>query len=134
MILGRNLGIVLLLVVLVALFGPAIVLAETLLDRMLPVPRGRRSVALGVYAVVTTIGTLFPLLLVVPFYLAGSLALAGLAFIVIGVATVAHWLLRSRRAPEPAWLPILPRGALVVATVAGLAVAVPEILGAANLA
>ncbi|HET7829771.1 MAG TPA: hypothetical protein VFL03_09425 [Candidatus Limnocylindrales bacterium] len=134
MILGRNLGIVLLLVVLVALFGPAIVLAETLLDRVLPVPGSRRSVAPAVYAVITTIGTLFTLLLVLPLYLTSSIALAGAAFVVVGLATAAHWLLRSRRTPEPVWLPLVARGALVLATVAGLAVAVPEILGAANLA
>jgi hypothetical protein len=133
-ILGRNLGIVTLLVVVVALFGPALVLAESLFDRVLPVVHDRRSIALAVYAVIATVGTLFTAVLVVPLYLGSSLALAGVAFLVIGLSTVAQWVLRARRVPAPAWLSIVARGALVVGTVAGLAVAVPEVLKAANLA
>ena len=134
MLLGRNLAVVSLLVVLVALFGPALVLAETVFDRLLPVVHRRRSVALGAYVVIAAIGTVLTALLVVPLYLGSPLVLAGVAFLVVGVATLAEWVFRTRRRPAPTWLPLVARGALVIATVAGLVVAVPEILGAANLA
>ena len=131
-ILRRNLVVVATLVALVALTGPSMVLAESVLDRILPVVR-RRGAALIAYAIIDAFGALLVLALVVPLYLLSPLAVAGIAFVVAGIGSVIHWAERVRGSADAPWLALVARGALAVGTVAGLAVVIPEVLGAANL-
>jgi hypothetical protein len=133
-ILRRNAGVIAALVGLVALVGPSMVLAESILERVLPVVNRRRSIALAAYAVIDAIGAFLVLSLVVPLFLLGPLVIAGIGLVIVGIASVVHWAGRLRGAAEPAWLALVARTSLAAATVAGLAVAIPEILGAANLA
>ena len=131
-ILRRNLGVVAALVALVALTGPSMVLAESVLDRVLPDAQ-RPGPALIAYAVIDALGALLVLALVVPLYLLSPLIVAGIAFVVAGIGTVIHWAGRVRGAADAGWLAPVARGAVAVGTVAGLVVAIPEVLGAANL-
>ncbi len=131
-ILSRNGAVIAALVGLVALVGPSMVLAESAFERLLPVVRRRASPAFLAYALIDAFGALLVLALVVPLYLGSSLVLAGVAFVVVGVASVVRWASRIG-GPSPDWLAPIGRGALAVGTIAGLAVAIPEILGAANL-
>ena len=131
-ILRRNLAVIAALVGLVALVGPSMVLAESFFERLLPVVR-RRGPALIAYVCIDVLGAFLVLALVVPLYLLGPLVLAGTAFVVAGIGSVVHWAGRVRGAAEAQWLAPVARGALAIGTVAGLVVAVPEVLGAANL-
>ncbi len=131
-ILRRNLVVVAALVGLVALVGPSMVLAESVLDRLLPAVR-RRGPALITYAVIDALGAFLVLALVVPLYLLSALVVAGIAFVVVGIGSVVHWAGRVRGGADAPWLAPVARGALAIGTVGGLAVAIPEILGAANL-
>ena len=132
LILRRNLVVVAALVGLVALVGPSMVLAESVLDRLLPVVR-RRGPALIAYMVIDTLGALLVLALVVPLYLLSPLVVAGIAFVVAGIVSVIHWAGRVRGGADARWLAPVARGALAIGTVAGLVVVIPEVLGAANL-
>ena len=85
-ILRRNLVIVAALVALVALTGPSMVLAESVLDRLLPVVR-RRGPALFAYAIIDALGAILVLGLIVPVYLLGPMVVAGIAFVVVGKPT-----------------------------------------------
>ena len=58
---------------------------------------------------------------------------AGIAFVVAGIGSVIHWAGRVRGAAESPLLAPVARGAIAIGTIAGLAVAIPEVLGAANL-
>ena len=97
-ILRRNLVVVAALVGLVALVGPSMVLAESVLDRLLPVVR-RRGPALIAYMVIDALGALLVLALVVPLYLLSPLVVAGIAFVVAGIGSVIHWAGRVRGGP-----------------------------------
>jgi hypothetical protein len=132
LILRHNLVVVGALVGLVALVGPSMVLAESVLDRLLPAKR-RRGPALIAYAVIDMVGAFFVLALLVPLYLLGPLVVAGIAFVVAGIGSVVHWAGRVRGTTDAPWLAPVARGAIAVGTLAGLAIALPEILGAANL-
>ena len=131
-ILRRNLVVVASLVGLVALTGPSMVLAESVLDRLLPVVR-RRGPALIAYVIIDVFGAFLVVGLIVPVYLLSPHVAAGVAFVVVGLASVVHWAGRVRGGSDAPWLAPVARGALAVGTVAGLAVVIPEILGAANL-
>lgn len=121
------------LVVLVALFGPALVLADGWLDRRLPHPRSGDAGIVAGYRLLAGVGVLLTVLLVVPMFLGSDLLVAGLALVVVGVSTLAAWRFRIARQPPPAWLGLVARGGLVVATFAGLAVATREIIGAIGI-
>ena len=108
------------------------VLAESVLDRLLPAVR-RRGPALIAYAVIDMLGAFLVLALVVPLYLLSPLVVAGIAFVVAGIGSVIHWAGRVRGTTDAPWLAPVARGAIAIGTLAGLAVAIPEILGAANL-
>jgi hypothetical protein len=131
-ILRRNLVVVAALVGLVALVGPSMVLAESVLDRLLPVVR-RRGPALFAYAIIDVFGAFLVLGLIVPVYLLGAMVVAGIAFVVVGIGSIVHWISRARGGSDPPFLAAVARGALAVGTVAGLAVVIPEVLEAANL-
>ena len=132
LILRGNLAVVAALVGLVALAGPSMVLAESVLDRLLPVVR-RRGPALVAYVIIDVFGAFLVLAGLVPLYLTSPLVIAGIAFVVVGIGSVVHWAQRVRGARDAPWLAPVARGALAIGTVAGLVVAVPEVLGAANL-
>jgi MFS family permease len=122
------------LVVLVALFGPALVLAERWLDGRLPHARPGDARIVAGYALVTAIGLLLTIFLVVPMILGSDLLVAGLALVVVGVSTLAAWWFRiERQQSPPAWLGLIARAGLFVATVAGLAVATREVVGAIGI-
>jgi MFS family permease len=133
-ILGRDPLVIGSLVLLVALFGPALVLAERWLDGRLPHGRpGAAGVVTG-YVLVTAIGTLLTVFLVVPMFLGSDLLVAGLALVVVGVSTLAAWWFRiERQKSPPGWLGLIARAGLLVATVAGLAVATREVAGAVGI-
>lgn len=133
-ILGRDPRVIGSLVLLVALFGPALVLAERWLDGRLPHARTGDTGIIAGYALVTAIGLLLTTFLVVPMFLGSDLLVAGLALVVVGVSTLVLWWLRiGRQQAPPAWLGVIARAGLVVATVAGLAVATREVMGAAGI-
>ena len=131
-ILRRSLVVIAALVALVALVGPSMVLAEAVLGRVLPVVR-RPGPALVAYAVIDVIGGVLVLALVMPLYLLSPLVVAGIAFVVAGIASVIHWVGRFRGGADAPWLAPLARGAITIGTLAGLVVVIPEVLGAANL-
>jgi len=133
-ILAHNPVVIGSLVVLVALFGPALVMAERWLDARLPHPDRGATPVIAAYVVVTVLGSLLTFLLILPMYLGSSLAIAGLALIGVGVATLAGWNLRMRGGSSPRWLRLLARACLGAATVVGLAAATGEVMGAAGLA
>lgn len=119
------------LVVLVALFGPALVLVDAWLDRRLPHPTPDEGKVIAGFWAVAFIGLLLTMFVVVPTYLGSSLRLAGLALLVVGVATTMTWWYRVEgQASPPVWLPLVARLGLVAAVGGGLAVTVPEVLGA----
>ena len=130
LILRGNLVVVSALVGLVALAGASMVLAESMLDRVLPVVR-RRGPALIAYVVIDVFGAFLVLAVLVPLYLTSPIA--GTVLVVVGIGSVVHWAQRVRGAGDAPWLAPVARGALAVGTVAGLVVAVTEVLGAANL-
>jgi hypothetical protein len=134
-ILGRDPIVVASLVVLVASFGPALVLVDRWLDHRLPHadPYGH-SINLA-YLVVATLGTILTLLAVVPAFLGSQMVFAGVALVVVGICTFASWWLRVvRHAGPPRTLNLIGRSGLAAATVAGLLVATREISGALGAA
>jgi len=118
------------LVVLVALFGPALVLVDTWLDRRLPHPTPDDGRVIIGFGTVAFIGLLLTMFLVVPMFLGSSLRPAGLALLVVGLATLIAWWYRVEAKSPPAWLPLVARGGVVAATLGGLWVTLPEVLGA----
>jgi MFS family permease len=132
-ILGRDPVVIGSLVVLVALFGPALVLVDRWLDRHLPHPGPGDAKILTGYTLVTALGTLLTMLVVVPLYLGSDLLLAGLSLLVVGIATLASWWFRIECRPALPLLPPVARAALVVATISGLVVATSEVVGALGL-
>lgn len=130
-VLGHDPLVVASLVILVAAFGPALVLVDAWLDRRLPHPGPADHRVIGGFAIVTFLGLVLTALVVVPLYLSAPLQSAGVALILVGLATLATWVLRSQgRSAAPAWLTAAGRIALTGAVVAGLAVVIPEIRGA----
>lgn len=133
-ILQRDPVVIASLVVLVGLFGPGLVVAERWLEGRLPHPAVGDTRVVAGYVLVAAFGLLLTFALVVPLYLGSELALAGIALVVVGVATLAAWRLRMMRRPaRPPMLQLVARAGLVVATVAGLVVATGEIVGALGL-
>ncbi len=127
---GRDPVIIASLVVLVAAFGPALVLVERVMDHLPHARSGDRGL-IAVYATVTVIGALLTAFAVVPTFLGSDLAIAGWALVVVGAATLGSWWLRIMRSRLPGpRLTLVARLALAVATVAGLRVAWVEVAGA----
>jgi hypothetical protein len=125
--------VVVLLLVYIALFGPALVLADAWLERRLPEARPG-SAALATYGLITSVGVVVTLLAAVPATLGGRLWAVGLAMVVIGLATLRRWVLRSQGRPiPPAWLVTVARVAIVAMVAVGVIVAIPEVTGALDL-
>lgn len=133
-ILGHNPIVVVSLLLLIATMAPAMVLADTWLDRRMPRPTGVRSTSGFVYAALAAIGVL----------LGGLIALASLGsrngwplavtLIGVGLVTVAWWALRLQGDTEPPRsLTVAGRGLLVAGTVLGLVTVTPEVMAALGL-
>lgn len=130
-VLGHDPLVVASLVALVAAFGPALVVVDAWLDRRLPHPGPTDRRAINGFAIVTFLGLILTTLLVVPTYLSAPMRTAGLALVVVGLATLATWYRLAQGLPDvPGWLMAVGRIALATAVVAGLAVVIPEIQGA----
>lgn len=130
-ILGRDPLVIASLVLLVAAFGPALVVVDRWLDRRLPHAGPSDRGVIGGYAVVTAMGSVLTIVLVVPGFLGSAMVLAGLALVAVGLCTLASWWFRVARltAPPPG-LTVIGRLGLTAATVAGLLVAGREVAGA----
>lgn len=132
-ILGHHPPVVASLVVLVALAGPCLVLAERWLDPRLPRPRSGGGVTTA-YLLVTALGTLLTLFLVAPLFLGSDLALTGVGIVVVGLVTLATWGIRIRGGRLGPGLILVARTALVIATAIGLWMSALEVAGALDLA
>lgn len=120
------------LVVLLGLFGPAMLAADGWLDRRLPRASGRDA-ATALYAAMAVIGAVLAFPVLVSIYLSPSLWPLGVALVVVGLATVGAWLARLRgREPPPALLGA-GRTLFQATVVIGLAFAVPELFGALGI-
>ena len=126
-VLGRQPGIVGILLVLVMLVGLAVALLDAWLDGRLPQAPSLESGPAGIYSVVTVIGLFIGLPLVVPSYLGQEHRWLGFALIAVGTATVATWLYRVKHRETPALVAALGYGGLAVAVVIGLAATWSEI-------
>jgi hypothetical protein len=101
---------------------------ETWLDARLPHAGKDDRGVIGGYTVVTLLGLVIGLMAVVQAYLGPEdLRPAGLALLVVGVATLASWRSRVVGRPLPSWIPPVARLAIVIAVIAGSAVALGEV-------
>jgi hypothetical protein len=127
-LLGGSTVVVASLVTLVALFGPILVLAEGWLEGRLPHAAVDDRGVIGGYTAVTLLGLVIGLMAVVPPYLGSEdLRPAGVALLAVGTATLACWRSRVVGRPLPRWITPVARLAIVVAVVAGSAVALSEV-------
>jgi MFS family permease len=134
-ILGHDPLVVASLLAYIALFGPALVVTDAWLERVLPhAGPGDTAVWIG-FIVVTVLGLLLAAVLMVPLYLGSPLRPAGIALGVVGVATLVSWWRRIRGQPAaPTWLSAVARTALGVAVIAGVWVTLPDVRAAFGLA
>ena len=127
-VLGGSITVIASLVALVALFGPVIVLADGWLEARLPHAVEGDHRVVSAYGAVTLVGLALGLMAIVPAYLGPEdLRPAGLAVVLVGIATLVSWRSRVVGRPLPGWIPTVARFAIVGAVVAGSAVAVGEI-------
>lgn len=119
------------LIVLVALVGFSLPLAEDWLDRRLPHATSGRSVATWLYVIIALLGALLIFPIVIGGYLfTDHLATVrmGLALLVVGLSTLPWWTLRVRgQTWPPRILMIVGRTALLVAVMLGFVALVPEV-------
>ncbi|HEX6868037.1 MAG TPA: hypothetical protein VF119_04480 [Candidatus Limnocylindrales bacterium] len=129
-VLRRDPLVVASLIGLVLLAGPVLVAAERWLDGRLPRPPVRTAID-SAYALVAALGTVLTVFLVIPALASSKVAIAGLAILLVGFATLLTWIQRVRGGePADPGLAVIVRGALVVAVVTGLWVAFVEVRGA----
>lgn len=118
------------LIGLIALFAIGLVLTERWLDHRLPHPAARSPVTTA-YALITAIGTVLTLLVVVPTLLTSRVGVSGYALVLVGLLTLASWILRVRGGdPADARLAVIARVALLVAVAAGSWASVTQVRGA----
>lgn len=131
-ILGHDPAVVAVLIALIALFGPAMAVADAWLDRRLP--DGTPGTPSGAaYGIIAALGVLLTVFMVAPAILGGPLGIGGWAVAVVGIATLVRWLRTVADAAMPTWLPWVARGAMVVATVGSLIAIVPDVRGALGM-
>jgi hypothetical protein len=137
-ILGFDPLVVAMLVGLVFAVGFSIALVDGWLGRKLPRAVRGVGIATTAYLVVTLIG----LILIVPLVVAilldrpdyGAPIRAGFALLIVGVCTLAWWVLRVRgQTIRPRWLTLSGRSALVVAAVLGVITSLPHIRSATGM-
>lgn len=137
-VLGYDPLVVALLVALVGAVGSSIALVDGWLDRRLARAGRGISIATMAYLVVTLLGIVLimpvvaAILLDQPEYRATIRA--GVALLVVGMCTLAWWVMRVKgRSVPPRWLTLTGRIALVAAAVLGLATSLPHIRGATGM-
>jgi hypothetical protein len=126
-ILGNDPLVVASLVILVGLFGPALVLVEGWLEPRLARPASGDRRTISVFAVLASIGLFLLVVLVVPLYFGPQLRLVGISLVVVGVATIATWVARIYDRAIPAWALVVGRVGLVAVVVTGLAAILPDL-------
>jgi hypothetical protein len=136
-LLGNDPVVVALLVGLVALVGFTIALVDSALDGRLPHP-GRRGIAAMAYGIIALIGLVAILPLVIAVMLDQSEfrapIRAGWALALVGVCTLAWWVLRVRgHSAPPTALRLGGTMSLLAALVLGVATSLPHVLGAAGI-
>ena len=131
-ILGHDPLVVAVLIGLIALFGPAMAIADAWMDRRLP-DGAPRTASGAAYGVIAGLGVLLTALMVVPALVFGPLAVAGWAMAVAGMASLIRWSRVVEGALVPAVLPWVARGAIVAATVASLVAIIPDVRGALGM-
>lgn len=128
-ILGRDPLVVASLVVLVALVGPGLVLADAWLDGRLPRPRSTDRRTIWVYTALLLVGLLIFGLVVVPAYFAAPRFPLGVVLATIGVATLATWSARIRGdTPLPTWPMVVGRIGIAAIVLVGIVIVVPDLL------
>ena len=131
-ILGPDPVVVAVLVLLIALLGPAMAVTDAWMDRRLPAGAPRTPSA-SAYGVVAALGVLLTLVMVAPALLAPPLSIAGAAIAVVGIASLVRWYRRLGGAPFPGWLPWIARGGIVLAIVASIVAIIPDVRGALGI-
>ena len=131
-LLGRDPVVIGSLVVLVALFGPALALLDGWLDRRLPHAGPGDTPIVIAYLTIAIVGVVLTVLVVVPAYLGSELRLAGLALVVVGLGTLATWVALVRPLTLPPWVQVVARTALAIAVLAGLWVSADEVATASR--
>jgi hypothetical protein len=126
-LLGRDPVVIGSLVLLVALFGPVLALVDGWLERRLPHAGPGDTPLVITYLTVAILGAVLTAFAVVPAYLGSELRVAGVALVVVGLATLATWVASVRELTLPRWIPVVARSALTVAVLAGLWVSVDEV-------
>lgn len=118
-----------LLLALVALAGLTMAGFDAWLDRRLPVA-ATSSAADATYLTLTAAGGILVFPIVVAGYL-GEERPVGFALLVVGLATLMHWVLRFQRRPSrPAWLVVAGYGGLLVAVALGFIALGPDVASA----
>jgi protein-S-isoprenylcysteine O-methyltransferase Ste14 len=126
------------LIALVGLMGFAIAMVDEWLDARLPHPSPDRKRPAAMYLAVALLGAI----MVLPFLVLELLTSdgyrapirAGLALLVVGLCTLAWWLLRLRgRSEPPRALTSLGRVAVLLATALGFLTALPHVRSAAGV-
>jgi hypothetical protein len=124
---------------LIALLGAFVAATDERLRRSLPAVDSGSVGALSGYGVIVLLGLLLSPLAVIPFFVSDSSfrppVEIGLPLVVVGLATLAWWVLRARDglAQPPAALVAVGRGALAVAVVLGFVRLATEFSGIERL-
>ncbi|MFP5341403.1 MAG: hypothetical protein ACLGIJ_00560 [Candidatus Limnocylindria bacterium] len=126
-ILGNDPLVVASLVILVGLFGPALVLVEGWLEPRLARPASGDRRTITVFAVLAAIGLFLFVVAVIPLYFGPRLRLVGISLVVVGVATLVTWFARINDRAIPAWALVVGRVGLVAVVVAGMAAVLPDV-------
>lgn len=127
--------VVAMLIALVALIGPAMALADGWLDRRLPSATASDTGADRAYLTLTLIGGFFGGLLMLQSVFGSESQPLGITIVVTGLVTLAWWYQRVRGRKTPSTiLTLAGRTALLIGTVAGYAVLIPEIRSALGIA
>jgi hypothetical protein len=134
-VLEHNPLVVASLILLVASAAPAMAIADGWFDRRLPHASSATSTLASVYALLTVIGVGFGGLLLIQAALGEVSRPLGLTVIAVGIATLIWWSQRMRGQAAPSRALVLAaRSILLLGTVAGLVVLLPELTGALGLA
>lgn len=120
--------VVVLLLLLVAVGGLVLALADAWLDRRLPAA-GASPVADGVYVALAVAGAVLIFPVVLSAYLGGEAAL-GLALVAVGMATLARWRLLVLGRSPGAFLFLAGRTLLAIAIMLGFVALVPDVASA----
>ena len=133
-VLEHNPLVVASLILLVASAAPAMAIADGWFDRRLPHASSATSTLASVYALLTVIGVGFGGLLLIQAALGEVSRPLGLTVIAVGIATLIWWSQRMRGQAAPSRALVLAaRSILLLGTVAGLVVLLPELTGALGL-